>query len=58
MGQAHLRVGDLTIAGLATTLALYRDGRAAEVPTVAMLAATEAALAPIIAAVQDAAGLL
>jgi L-seryl-tRNA(Ser) seleniumtransferase len=35
-----LRPDKLTIAGLATTLALYRDGRASEVPTVAMLAAT------------------
>jgi L-seryl-tRNA(Ser) seleniumtransferase len=39
-----LRPDKLTIAGLATTLALYRDGRASEVPTVAMLAASAAEL--------------
>jgi L-seryl-tRNA(Ser) seleniumtransferase len=35
-----LRPDKLTIAGLAATLALYRDGRLAEVPTVRMLGRT------------------
>jgi L-seryl-tRNA(Ser) seleniumtransferase len=39
-----LRVDKMTLAALAATLALYRDGRADEVPTIAMLAATPADL--------------
>jgi len=39
-----LRPDKLTIAALAATLALYRDGHAAAIPTVRMLSATAAAL--------------
>jgi L-seryl-tRNA(Ser) seleniumtransferase len=39
-----LRPDKLTIAALGATLALYRDGRAAEVPAIAMLGATAGAL--------------
>jgi L-seryl-tRNA(Ser) seleniumtransferase len=39
-----LRPDKLTLAGLAATLALYRDGRAEDVPTVRMIARTSEAL--------------
>ncbi len=39
-----LRPDKLTLAGLAATLALYRDGGADAIPTVRMLAASESAL--------------
>jgi L-seryl-tRNA(Ser) seleniumtransferase len=39
-----MRPDKMTIAALAATLAMYRDGRAREVPAIAMLGASEAAL--------------
>jgi L-seryl-tRNA(Ser) seleniumtransferase len=53
-----LRPDKLTLAGLAATLALHRDGRAAEIPVVAMLAATAGELAARAEALRVACGAL
>jgi L-seryl-tRNA(Ser) seleniumtransferase len=53
-----LRPDKLTLAGLAATLALHRDGRAAEVPVIAMLDATAGALAARAEALRAACGAL
>jgi L-seryl-tRNA(Ser) seleniumtransferase len=44
-GARARRVDKMTLAALAATLALYRDGRATEVPTLAMLSLGEGELA-------------
>ena len=49
-----LRVDKLTLAALEATLALYRDGRAEEIPALAMLNAPEEALRARAGALRDA----